>query len=70
MAPQPMASGPDIPHSVASSGPRDPAQAHQKPYFLSLDLSSDKMGLIVVDESLDVIFGECVKFDTDLPEYG
>ncbi|PLW45419.1 hypothetical protein PCANC_11912 [Puccinia coronata f. sp. avenae] len=65
-----MASGPDIPHSVASSGPRDPAQAHQKPYFLSLDLSSDKMGLIVVDESLDVIFGECVKFDTDLPEYG
>ncbi|KAH9467663.1 hypothetical protein Pst134EA_011299 [Puccinia striiformis f. sp. tritici] len=28
------------------------------------------MGLIVVDESMDVIFGECVKFDTDLPEYG
>jgi len=67
---QSMASVTDMPRTVASSVPRDHGQAHEKPYFLSLDLSSDKMGLIIVDESLDVIFGECVKFDTDLPEYG
>ncbi|KAA1074993.1 hypothetical protein PGT21_026602 [Puccinia graminis f. sp. tritici] len=70
MVPHPMASGTDKTQSAASSASRDPNQAHQKPYFLSLDLSTEKMGLIVVDESLDVIFGECVKFDTDLPEYG
>ncbi|KAH9456061.1 hypothetical protein Pst134EB_012276 [Puccinia striiformis f. sp. tritici] len=65
-----MVPGTDQPPSVASPAPRDVIQAHQKPYFLSLDLSTEKMGLIVVDESMDVIFGECVKFDTDLPEYG
>ncbi|WAQ83870.1 hypothetical protein PtA15_4A319 [Puccinia triticina] len=64
-----MVLGTDKPQNVAPSGPRDLGSAHQKPYFLSLDLSTEKMGLIIVDESLNVIFGECVKFDTDLPEY-
>ncbi|KAI8446603.1 hypothetical protein BY996DRAFT_7802906 [Phakopsora pachyrhizi] len=42
----------------------------KEPYFLSLDLSIEKLGLIIIDDDLNVILTEEVNFDEDLPEYG
>ncbi|KAF8530223.1 hypothetical protein BU17DRAFT_35794 [Hysterangium stoloniferum] len=45
--------------------PKSPPSQH----FLGIELSTEQLRVVVVDEHLDVVVAEAVDFDTDLPEY-
>ncbi|MBW0471780.1 hypothetical protein O181_011495 [Austropuccinia psidii MF-1] len=59
----------DYSTTPSSSRLHDTNNSSQRPYFLSLDLTTQRLGLIIVDEHLDVILADEINFDSDLPEY-
>jgi xylulokinase len=46
-----------------------PPKSPSVPHFLGIELSTEQLRAVVVDEHLDVIVADAVDFDTDLPEY-
>lgn len=68
----PSSAGRSCPDQNLSSG-SGPSGSHsflQRPYFMSFDLSIEKLRVQIIDDLLDVILADEVYFDTDLPEYG
>ncbi|KAH9810540.1 hypothetical protein DFH28DRAFT_902576 [Melampsora americana] len=60
-------SGSDQPTPCGSS---ESQSDYQRPYFLSVDLSTEKLRVQIIDDLLDVILADEIYFDDDLPEYG
>ncbi|KAG0151021.1 hypothetical protein CROQUDRAFT_668125 [Cronartium quercuum f. sp. fusiforme G11] len=60
-------SGSDQNPPPGSSGSQS---SYHRPYFLSFDLSTEKLRVQIVDDLLDLILADEIWFDVGLPEYG
>lgn len=66
----PYSSGQSCSDQHTACGSSESQSDYQRPYFLSFDLSTEKLRVQIIDDLLDVILADEVYFDVDLPEYG